>query len=655
VAIAYRPDGKVLATGDYSKHVHFWDTDTAGRVGRPFDAGSYVCSLAFSPDGRTLAVGTAEPAFAFLWDVEAGKPRGAPIRFRGIVSHLAFSPDGTRLAVGSRDSTARLLDAATEHSVGNLHEHRGLVRGLAFSADSRLLLLAQAGPSTARIWDARSGQPASPAIAHASPICEGSLAFSPDGSTFAVGCEDGSVRLWDVATARAVGPARMIHGRALGVAFSPDGRSLLAVGDGGDVRSWLVPSGPSDEPDDRLIARIQATTDVRLDSSKEDSSKEVVFLDTEDWRRLRSEIDDRPTTTDLDRYESRARDAEAAGDGFGARWHLDRLIAARPDDGLLHARRARAWLWSHDDQAADADLAQAIALGPRDRVLDWLEHRAADSLVDGRPADALRLLDRVVAARPGDWSAYSLRAEVLAKLGRTADREADLARAIERGAEIPFMIRLAAERSRAGQWAQAVALYDRAIAMGTVPYEVWTEAAIAHLEVGDEAGYRRVCEVMRGRHPTDVPEILVRASLASVLTLAPGGLGEDGKGVAWTKSLPTADVPTGKESWRRSFSQMLGAVLFRAGRSAEAIEWTREGIAMGGGPAAFDEVVFLAMASSRVGDHARARALLNGLGDGGPDGPSSDHWWAAQARRLLRREAVRLILDRDFPADPFAG
>ena len=77
-AIAYRPDGKVLATGDYSKHVHFWDANTAARVGRPFHAGSYVCSLAFSPDGRTLAVGTAEPAFALLWDVEAGKPLRRP-------------------------------------------------------------------------------------------------------------------------------------------------------------------------------------------------------------------------------------------------------------------------------------------------------------------------------------------------------------------------------------------------------------------------------------------------------------------------------------------------------------------------------------------------------------------------------------------------
>ncbi len=646
-AIAYRPDGKVLATGDYSGRVHFWDAETTARVGLPFHVGSRVCSLAFSPDGRALAVGTAEPAFALLWDLEARKPRGAPIPFRGTVTDLVFSPDGTRLAVGST-STARLFDVATGQSVGDLHQHRGQMRGLAFSPDGRLSLLTEAGPSAARVWDARSGESASPTIAHASPICEDSLAFSPDSSTFAVGCEDGSVRLWDVATARPVGPARMVRGQALGVAFSPDGRSLLAVGDRGDVRSWVLPSGNSDEPDDRLIDRVQARTDFGLDSSKE-----VVTLDPEVWRRLRSEIGNGPTSIDLDRHEALARDAEAVGDGFGARWHLERLITSRPDDGWLLARRARTWLWSGHVESADADLTRAIELGPRDRVLDWLEHRSADSLEDGRPADALRLLDRVIAARPGDWPAYSLRAEVLAKLGRTADREADLARAIERGADIPFLIRLAAERSRAGRWAEAVTLYDRAIAMGTVPYEVWNEAAIAHLEVGDETGYRRVCEVLRSRHPADIPEIFVRANLASILTLAPGGLGDDGKGLAWTETLSASVRPDYKD-FRRGCFQLQGAVLYRAGRSAEAIARTREGIAVVGGPATFDEVVVLAMAAFQGGDHGQARALLNGLGDVGPDGPSSDAWWNAQARRLMRREAERLILDGDFPADPFA-
>jgi hypothetical protein len=123
--------------------------------------------------------------------------------------------------------------------------------------------------------------------------------------------------------------------------------------------------------------------------------------------------------------------------------------AIRPS--IAARRRARARLRAGDVASAEANIERAIALGPRDRILDWLDHRAEDFRAEGRPADGLRLLDRVVAARPGDWLTYALRAEVFGALGRTADREADLTRAIERGTEIPFLIRIAAEWSRAGR------------------------------------------------------------------------------------------------------------------------------------------------------------------------------------------------------------
>jgi tetratricopeptide (TPR) repeat protein len=487
-------------------------------------------------------------------------------------------------------------------------------------------------------------------MAHPARIADDALAFSPDGSAFATGCVDGSVRIWDAATARPIGPTRMLRGPAVGAAFDRDGRSLIAVDDHGNVRTWAWREPPV-EPVEQLIGRVQARTGIEIDGTKE-----VAVIGPEEWRRRREAGESGPApdpAAGAGWHEDCARDAEAIGDGFAARWHLDRLIAARPDDGLLHARRARTWLWAEDVRSADVDLARALELGPRDRVLDWLEHRAADSLADDRPADALRLIDRVVAARPGVWPAYSLRAEVLAKLGRTADREADLARAIERGADIPFLIRIAAERSRAGRWAEAVALYDRAIAMGTVPYEVWNEAATAHLEVGDEPGYRRVCEALRGRHAAAIGDIAVRANLASVLTLGPGGVGDDGKGLAWIEDLPAAVPPTRKDI-KRGFQQLSGAVLFRSGRPTAAIERTREAIATGDGRPSFDESVILALATFRAGDRAQARALLSRLGDEGPTGPSSEDWWNARARRLIRREAERLILDGDFPTDPFA-
>ena len=71
-ALAFQPDGKVLAAGDYNGLVRFWDTSTGREIGRPLPQGEIVLSLAYSPDGKMLAVGlandhTGKPGIR-LWD-----------------------------------------------------------------------------------------------------------------------------------------------------------------------------------------------------------------------------------------------------------------------------------------------------------------------------------------------------------------------------------------------------------------------------------------------------------------------------------------------------------------------------------------------------------------------------------------------------------
>ncbi len=653
---AFRSDGKVLATGDFSGAVHLWDVETGANLTTLLEAGPIAFSVAFSPDGRTLAAGTTEPTNqVVIWDLATGKPRGESIRFRSLVYRLVFSGDGTRLAAGSYDSTARLIDVATGRVIGEPLHHDDRVVGMAFSPDDRLLLTANlgaTGKSAARLWDARSGQPASPAMAHPGPIGPASLAFRPDGTAFATGCADGSIHVWDVATARPIGPSLMLRGASLGVAFSPDGRTVLAVDDHGNVRAWPMPELPT-EPVERLIQRIQVRTGLSLDISQE-----VAVLDVEDWQRRRAELDDSsnisaPAADGLAWHEACARDAEALGNSFAAQWHLDRLIAARSGDAFLHARRARILLLAGSAERADADLTRALELGPRDSILDGFMQQAEDFRADGRPHDALRLLDRVIANRPGDWLTYALRAEAFAALGRAADREADLARAIEREADAAFLLRLATERCEQGHWRAAAALYDRVIAQGPIPLEVWTESAIAHLSIDDEAGYRNVCEIMRGRHRAAIPELFIRPKLASVCALAPGGVGNDGKAMVWMETLLAELSPSHK--LRHAYLKTLGSILYRSGQFREAIDRINEGIATANGAPTLDDFLapfFLAMAYHKAGDHTKARELLARPPAANPTAALGVE--DGRVVHLLRREAERLILDSIFPADPFA-
>ena len=78
-ALAFHPDGKVVAAGDYDGLVRFWDTSTGREIGRPLPQGEMVLSLAYSPDGTVLAVGLAsekgKPGIR-LWDTRTRQPIG---------------------------------------------------------------------------------------------------------------------------------------------------------------------------------------------------------------------------------------------------------------------------------------------------------------------------------------------------------------------------------------------------------------------------------------------------------------------------------------------------------------------------------------------------------------------------------------------------
>ena len=76
----------------------------------------------------------------------------------GWVNSVAFSPDGTTLASGSGDETIRLWDANTGRHLRTLTGHTGWVRSVAFSPDGNTLA-SGSGDDTIRLWNANTGKP----------------------------------------------------------------------------------------------------------------------------------------------------------------------------------------------------------------------------------------------------------------------------------------------------------------------------------------------------------------------------------------------------------------------------------------------------------------------------------------------------------------
>jgi WD40 repeat protein len=194
-ALAFSPDGRHLALStlqDHASAVELWDLRRGHRVGR-FPGGVGVSALAFSPDGRTLAGGGMD-GIVRLWDVD-GRSLLCPLSgHTNWVMCLAFSHDGATLASGGFDGTVRLWDVpGRRERCPPLQPHGAPPWGLAFSRDGRTLAMTNQTRGVL-LWNVETRQQAGTLIGHKAGVC--AIAFSPNGDTLATGANDDTVRLW---------------------------------------------------------------------------------------------------------------------------------------------------------------------------------------------------------------------------------------------------------------------------------------------------------------------------------------------------------------------------------------------------------------------------------------------------------------------------
>jgi WD40 repeat protein/tetratricopeptide (TPR) repeat protein len=630
-AMAFSPDGKILATGGYDCCVQFWNAATGQRIGPPLVQTDIVLSLAFHPNGRTLAVGHAADYSGahgtVLWDVSGRKAIGESMPGSGEL--VRYSPDGQRLLTAGGHST-RLWHASTGQPLSPAMSEASAVNSVAFRPDGQMFLVATVD-GTLRLREAASGKPLGAPMLHPHPA--NVAIFSPDreGKLVLAGYADGSARLWDRATQKPVGPP-VLQGRPLvGVAFAPDGGSFLTTANDGTTRCWPVPSALAGEPD-RLARALQVHTGCEMGEGQT-----IVRLNPSEWEKRRLQVTGPAEAAVGDHafHDARARDAEQDGDPFAARWHLDRMIATGGNGWLSHARRGRLATSEGRFDQAEADYARALKLSSPAQLLNWYRHRVSACRTTNQWPAALWYLNRAVAAASDDWQFYADRALVFGKLGKGEECKQDLEQAHQRGAPAEIAVQLGDVHASRGQWDRAATTYAQAGARGPCSPALGYRQALTCLKLGDAKGYREVCaRLLQDAGPAPSP------GLAHTVTWV-CALGADAV-ANYTQPIALAELALRQAppAAKPQALLALGAILYRAGRFKEAIARLNEGIAAGQGEGTMHDWVFLAMAHHRSGDADEARKCLDRIVL--ETSPAGLRWDYVQLH-LLRREAQGLI------------
>lgn len=234
---AFSRDATLLASG--TNEIAIWHTGRASEFSRTA-AESWVTALAFSPDGKLIASGHDDGKI-YLWTVPALSPAGEVAGHEDTVSALAFSADGLQLTSAADDHRIRVWDVRSKKQVREWRGHTDRVPGLAWHPSGQFLI-SVGWDTTARVWEPAKDDPAMLLNAHSDQV--NAVAFSPDGGLLACADSDFTIHVWD--DPRGARQKFVLDGHTDEIrtlAFNSNGTRLASAGADRVIHIWDMTTG----------------------------------------------------------------------------------------------------------------------------------------------------------------------------------------------------------------------------------------------------------------------------------------------------------------------------------------------------------------------------------------------------------------------------
>ena len=242
-ALAWSPDGKLLALGTFQE-VRLINPADSQTVATLQGHAEQVRAVAWSPDGKLLAAAGGLPGQKGeikLWNTATRTLARTIPGHRDCIYAAVFSPDGKSLATASYDKLIKIWDTETGKEIRTLKDHIDAIYALAFTPDGTRLISASADRSV-KVWDYATGE----RLYTMSEPIDGlnTIVVSPKGDFVAAGGLDKTIRVWQLGPKAAMLKSTLIaHEDAiLQLSWSPDGATLISSSADRTIKAFSVPA-----------------------------------------------------------------------------------------------------------------------------------------------------------------------------------------------------------------------------------------------------------------------------------------------------------------------------------------------------------------------------------------------------------------------------